>query len=88
LRFAAVEAGWKGGRLAGRHDLGTEILLRMEEGLGSESWRRVATWGLSHGIRLSPGVKLSHVLDLGGEWRREDGFDPVIALRSSLAWFF
>jgi hypothetical protein len=91
-RFASLEAGWRGGRLAGRHDLGAEAQLRLEEGLGSTSWRRLAVGGLSHGIRVSPGVKLTHVLDFGWEWRRDDGSgddsDPVLALRSSLAWFF
>ena len=86
-RFAAVEAVWEGGRTSGRHILGAEVQLRFEEGIGSASWRGLAAGGLSHGIRLSPGLKLSNVLDLGEEWR-EDGSEPVVALRSTLAWFF
>lgn len=85
--FASLEAAWQGGRLAGRHDLGAEAMLRLEEGVGTAAWRRLAVGGLSHGIRVSPGVKLTHVLDFGWEWRDDDS-DPVLALRSSLAWFF
>lgn len=91
-RFAAAEVVWEVGRTAGRHILGSEIQLRFEEGIFSSLWRGLATGGLSYGLRLSPGVKLSNVLDLGGEWRK-DGSGPVVdlpvlAVRSSLAWFF
>ncbi len=85
--YAAVEAGWEGGRRAGRHSLGAEIRLRFEEGIKSPNWRGLATGGFVHGFWLAPGLKLSNVLDLGGEWW-EDGFDPVTVLRTTMAWVF
>ncbi|HLP41489.1 MAG TPA: hypothetical protein VK465_08285, partial [Fibrobacteria bacterium] len=43
-------------------------------------------------LRLSPGLKLTHVVDLGWDLRRESGSpledEPVVAVRSSFAWFF
>ena len=85
--FAAFEAGWDNGCRAGRHTLGAEVRLRYEEGMDSPSWRGVATGGLAYGIWLVPGLKLSNVLDLGGEWR-EDGFYPLTVIRSTMAWVF
>lgn len=87
VRYAAVEAEWEAGRALGRHDLGAEVRLRWEEGLSSAAWRGLATAGLSHGYRLSPGVKLANVLDLGGDWWESDA-EPVAVIKSSVAWFF
>jgi hypothetical protein len=90
-RFAAVEAQWEAGRAVGRHDVGAEVRLRWEEGLSSSSWRGLATAGLSHAYRLSPGIKLTNVLDLGGDWWDEDAKtagELVAVLKASVAWFF
>lgn len=92
-RYATVETVWEGGRTSGRHILGAEIQLRFEKDIRFDPWRSLATGGLSYGFRLSPGVKLSNDLDFGGEWRKDGSSDPlellpVLAVRSSLAWFF
>ncbi len=91
-RYAAFEAVWEGGRTTGRHILGAEVMARHESGLDADAWRTLATGKLSHALRLSPGVKLTHVLDLGWDWRRDRSaaleHEPVLAVRGSLAWFF
>lgn len=88
-RYAAGEAEWVARRVVGRHDLGAEVRLRGEKGLNPASgfWRGLATAGLNHGYRLSPGVKLSNALDLGGDWWESDA-EPVAVVKSSVAWFF
>jgi hypothetical protein len=88
LRYAALEAGWEEGRTAGRHQLGTEVQARWEEGLSSASWRGLLTAGLIHGFWLSPGLKLANVVDLGGEWWDKGNFDPVVIVKSNLSFVF
>lgn len=86
-RYAAAEAEWEAGRAVGRHDLAADLRFRGEKGLSTASWRGLATAGLSHGYRMSPGVKLSNALDLGGDWWENDA-EPVAVVKSSVAWFF